>query len=106
MSILTREEEREPCRERGERKRRESEGVRRAWGEGDRDGDRICHPPFPTPSPRTLLRRASATCGAVSGMTHKQSEAGRRGVIKRTGQSGGSRRVKHEDRTAGGGIRS
>ena len=40
MSILTREEEREPCRERGERKRRESEGVhvQRAWGEDDGDG--------------------------------------------------------------------
>ena len=78
------------------------------WGEGHslRDGDRICPPPFPKLSPRALLRRASATCGAVGGMTHKQSEAGRRGGIKRTGQSGGSRKVKHEDRTAGGGIRS
>jgi hypothetical protein len=33
MSILTREEEREPCRERGERKRRESEGVHGGRGE-------------------------------------------------------------------------
>ena len=33
MSILTREEEREPCRERGERKRRESEGVHGWRGE-------------------------------------------------------------------------
>ena len=50
MSILTREEEREPCRERGERKRRESEGVHEwmAWGPerateigGHREGDRI-----------------------------------------------------------------
>ena len=42
------------------------------WGEGDRDGDRICPPPSPKPSPRTLLRRTSTTCGAVSGMIHKQ----------------------------------
>ena len=82
------------------------EGVGRGRWRWVGDGDRICPPPFPKPSPRTLLRRASATCGAVGGMTHKQSEAGRRGVIKRTGQSGGSRKVKHEDRTAGGGIRS
>ena len=78
------------------------------WGRGERATEMgiAFPPPFPKLLPRTLLRRASATCGAVGGMTHKQSEAGRRGVIKRTGQSGGSRKVKHEDIMAGGGIRS
>ena len=75
------------------------EGVGRGRWRWVGDGDRICPPPFPNPSPRTLLRRASATCGAVGGMTRKQSEAGRRGVIKRMGQSGGHGRVKCEDRT-------
>ena len=53
MSILTREEEREPCRERGgERGGRAKvfmEGVGRGQWRWVGDGDRICPPPFPNP---------------------------------------------------------
>ena len=51
MSILTREEEREPCRERGERKRRESEGVH-GW-RGERATEMgIAFVPLPSLNPR------------------------------------------------------
>ena len=70
--MLTREEEREPCREKGGGKRRESEGE---GGRGERAteiGIAFVPLPSPKPSPRTLLRRTSTTCRAVSGMIHKQ----------------------------------
>ena len=57
ISTLTREEEREPCRERGERKRRESEGVHGWRGERATEMGVAFDPPsFPKPSSRTLLR--------------------------------------------------
>ena len=61
ISTLTREEEREPCRERGERKRRESEGVH-GW-RGERATENLMgimialNPPsLPKPLSHTLLR--------------------------------------------------
>ena len=70
-SVLTTVERRgEPCVERVERKRRESEGD--GWCEGRVTEEGIaCPSPSSKPLSRTLLCYTSATCGTVSGMTHK-----------------------------------
>ena len=84
------EEEREPCRERGGRKRRESEGD---GGHGERATEvGMAFVPLPPLNPRRVSAASHKRhLRAVSGMTHKQSEAGRRGDAgnQYTGQSRG-----------------
>ena len=92
ISVLTREEEREPCKERGGRKRRESEGD---GGHGERATEvGMAFVPLPPLNPCLAAHPAASHerhLRAVSGMTHKQSEAGRRGDAgnQYTGQSRG-----------------
>ena len=75
--MLTREEEREPCRERGERKRRESEGE---GGRGERATEMgIAFVPLPSLNPHRApycVARAPPAGLSVASLTSSQRRGG------------------------------